>query len=384
MPLSWLRRSRGYLTWLGPCINRAAGGVGILVRNLIEHGSAEEMVSPFRIRLWVIVCVTAGMGASLGGCRREQANVESERTSQASEEPGQTGKPVTLAFITNNSAEFWQIARAGVEKANRDFHADCTMRLPGQATPAEQKAIIEDLLATGVQGVAISPIDPASQTPLLNRVAKSVKLVTQDSDAPNSDRACYIGTNNYKAGVQAGEALKDALPNGGKVWVFVGKRDQQNAADRFKGLQDAVKGTKIRIMDLRTDDTDTARAKANTEDVIAAHPDVAGLVGLWEYNGPAILDAVKGARKTGKIQIVCFDENRATLQGVLDGHIYATVVQQPYKFGYECVRVLSGLVRGDDTVVPENKVLEVPTKLITKKNVRAFWDQLNELLGQKL
>ena len=241
---------------------------------------------------------------------------------------------------------------------------------------------MDDRLAQGVQGVAISPIDPASQTDLLNRVAKSIKLVTQDSDAPASDRSCYIGTNNYKAGVMAGEALKNVLPTGGKVWAFVGKKDQQNAADRFKGLQDAIKGTKIRIVDLRTDDADLSRAKANAEDVLAAHPEVAGMVGLWAYNGPAIVEAVKGAGKAGKVKIVCFDEMDATLQGIIDGHIYATVVQQPFKFGYQSVRVQGALVRGDGSVVPPDKVMEIPTRLITRQNVRQFWDDLKKLLGK--
>jgi ribose transport system substrate-binding protein len=289
---------------------------------------------------------------------------------------------VRLAFITNNASDFWLIANAGIRKANQDFNADCVMKLPGSATPGEQKNIIEDLLAQGIQGLAISPIDPASQTDLLNRAAGSIKLVTQDSDAPASNRLCYIGTNNYKAGLQAGDALKQALPDGGKVWAFVGKRDQQNAADRFRGLTDAIKGTKIEVVDLRTDDADPSRAKANAEDVIAANKDVAGLVGLWAYNGPAILEAVRGAGKAGTIRIVCFDEMEATLQGVLDGHIHATIVQQPYKFGYESVRVLSLLVRGDNSVIPEGKVLDVPTKSITRENVRAFWDELKRLLGK--
>ena len=99
------------------------------------------------------------------------------------------------------------------------------------------------------------------------------------------------------------------------------------------------KNTKIKIVDTRTDDVDRSRAKTNVEDIIAANDDVAALVGLWAYNGPAILEAVKAADKVGKIKIVAFDEEDATLQGVKDGHIHATVVQQPYQFRSEERRV---------------------------------------------
>ena len=119
--------------------------------------------------------------------------------------------------------------------------------------------------------------------------------MTQDSDAPDSNRACYVGTDNVAAGRQAGELIKEALPNGGKIMLFVGKRDAQNAKERFAGIQEALKGTKVEIIDIRTDDIDRVRAKANVMDTIVKYPDVAGLVGLWSYNGPAILNAVADA-----------------------------------------------------------------------------------------
>ena len=108
-------------------------------------------------------------------------------------------------------------------------------KLPGQGTAAEQKGIIDDLVSTGVNGIAISPVDPDNQTQLINDTAKKALVITQDSDAPNSDRALYIGTDNVAAGRQAGELVKEALPNGGKIMVFVGKSDARNAAGTLSG-----------------------------------------------------------------------------------------------------------------------------------------------------
>jgi len=294
-----------------------------------------------------------------------------------------SGKNFKLAFVTNNASDYWTIARKGVEKADAELN-DVTVdfRLPGEGTAAEQKRIIDDLVSTGIAGIAISPVDPDNQTQLINDTAKKALVITQDSDAPKSDRALYIGTDNVAAGRQAGELLKEALPNGGKIMVFVGKSDARNAAERFQGLKEALQGSKVEILDIRTDDTDRARAKSNAADTLVKYPDIAGLVGLWSYNGPAILNAVKDAGKVGQVKIVCFDEEDETLAGVKDGSIFATVVQQPFEFGYQSVKLMAQILGGDKSAIPANKQINVPTLVIKKDSVEEFQKKINQLRGR--
>ena len=293
------------------------------------------------------------------------------------------GRNFKLAFVTNNASDYWTIARKGVEKADAELN-DVTVdfRLPGEGTAAEQKRIIDDLISTGIAGIAISPVDPDNQTQLINDTAKKALVITQDSDAPKSDRALYIGTDNVAAGRQAGELVKEALPNGGKIMVFVGKSDARNAAERFQGLKEALQGSKVEILDIRTDDTDRARAKSNAADTLVKYPDIAGLVGLWSYNGPAILNAVKDAGKVGQVKIVCFDEEDETLAGVKDGSIFATVVQQPFEFGYQSVKLMAQILGGDKSVIPANKQINVPTLVIKKDSVEEFQKKINQLRGR--
>lgn len=292
-------------------------------------------------------------------------------------------KNLKLAFVTNNASDYWTIARKGVEKADGEL-TDITVefKLPGEGTAAEQKRIIDDLISTGIDGIAISPVDPDNQTQLINDTAKKALVITQDSDAPKSDRALYIGTDNVAAGRQAGELVKEALPNGGKIMVFVGKSDARNAAERFQGLKEALQGSKVEIIDIRTDDTDRARAKTNAADTLVKYPDVAALVGLWSYNGPAILNAVKDADKIDKVKIICFDEEDETLAGVKEGAIFATVVQQPYEFGYQSVKLMAQILKGDKSVIPANKQINVPTLVIKKDSVEEFTKKINQLRGR--
>lgn len=296
------------------------------------------------------------------------------------EQDSKSGK-TKLAFITNNTANFWVFAKRGCEKAaseSPDFDVD--FRITSDATPAEQRRIIDDLMARGVKGIAISPVDPLNQKPFIDELAGKITVITCDSDIPGSKRKCYIGTDNVAAGRQAGEMIKEVLPNGGKIMLFVGKQDTQNAKERIQGIKEAIAGTKIEIVDVRTDDVDQVRAKSNVADALVKYPDLACCVGLWNYNGPAILNAITDAGKLEKVKIVCFDENEETLTGVRDGHIYGTVVQQPFEFGYRSMKVLADLVKGNDVNIPANGMMIVPTVIIKKDNVVPFMDKVHEIL----
>lgn len=291
-------------------------------------------------------------------------------------------KPLKLAFVANNAANFWTIARRGCEAAEKELgNVKVEFRLPSTGSAAEQQQILDDLLAAGVDGISVSPVDPANQVATLNKIAEQTLLITHDSDAPESKRVCYIGTDNVAAGVEAGNLIKEALPEGGKIMVFVGKIDAQNAQERFSGIKKALEGSKVEIIDVRTDDTDPVRAQKNVEDTLVKYPDIAGLVGLWSYNGPAILNAVTSGGKAGKVKIVCFDEEAETLRGVAEGTIYATVVQQPFEFGRQAITRMANYLRGDKSALAGGKQI-VPTLNIKKDNVAAFQARLKEMLGK--
>jgi ribose transport system substrate-binding protein len=293
------------------------------------------------------------------------------------------GATKRMAFVTNNASDFWTIARKGTEKADAEL-ADVTVefKIPADGTAAEQKRIVDDLLAKGVDGIAISPVDPNNQTQMINDVAKQAIVFTQDSDAPTSDRAAYVGTDNVAAGRQAGGLIKEALPEGGKIMLFVGKLDARNAQERMQGIKEALQGSNVVIIDTRTDDTDRVRAKSNVSDTLVKYPDVKALVGLWSYNGPAILNAVKESGKSSQVKIIAFDEEDETLAGVKDGNIYATVVQQPYEFGYQAIKLMAQYAKGDKSAIPAGKQIFVPTLVIKRDNVEDFQTKIKTLRGR--
>src|SRR6185369_12236914 len=225
--------------------------------------------------------------------------------------------------------------------------------------------------------------DPKNQTDGLNKIAGQTLLFTTDSDAPKSKRVAYIGSSNVEFGKDAGKLMLKALPQGGKCIGFVGLPGADNARERIEGVKEVIKGSKIELVDVRADDIDQTRAKRNVEDTITARPEINCMVGFYSYNTPRIYEALKDAGKIGKVTIIGFDEDPITLGGVKDGTIVGTVVQQPYEWGYQGMKDLAKYLEGDKSFIPANKLIIVPTKIIDKSNVDAFWTELKERQGKK-
>ena len=289
----------------------------------------------------------------------------------------------TLVFIVNAASDFWKLAEAGVKKAQAELpNYDLQFKYPAQGTAALQNALMDDLVAAGADAIMISSVDPKTSVDAFNRIAAQVPLFTTDSDAPDSNRIAYLGSSNTDAGVQAGEIAVKALPNGAKCMGFVGFLNADNAKERIAGFKQAVEGSGIELVDTRGDDVDFARARSNVDDVLAANPEIDCMVGFYSYNPPKIYEALQAAGKLGQITVVAFDEDPITLGAVREGSFAGTVVQQPFEWGYQGMKLMAAYLEGDTSSIPEDKLIIVPTKVIDKDNVDQFEADLKAAIGQ--
>ena len=288
----------------------------------------------------------------------------------------------SMAFVVNGASDFWKLAEAGVRKAQEELpNYDLQFKYPEQAAAAIQQRLMEDLVAARVSAIMVSAADPKSSTDALNKIGAQVPLFTTDSDAPDTNRIAYIGSSNTAAGKQAGEIALKAMPDGGKCIGFVGLPGADNARERIEGMKSVIAGSKVELIDVRGDDIDMTRAKRNVEDALAANPDVTCMVGFYSYNPPRIYEVLKEAGKLGQIVVVAFDEDPITLGGVREGTIAGTVVQQPYEWGYQGMKLMAAYLEGDSSGIPADKLVIVPTKIIDKANVDAFEAELKARIG---
>ena len=133
----------------------------------------------------------------------------------------------------------------------------------------------------------------------------------------------------------------------------------------------------------RPDDQERAAARAIEAGI--NYFDTAALYGNGESekNLGRVLKALKEAGKIGKVTIIGFDEDPITLGGVKEGTIVGTVVQQPYEWGYQGMKMMAKYLEGDKSFIPANKLIIIPTKIIDKSNVDAFWAELKQRQGKK-
>jgi ribose transport system substrate-binding protein len=323
--------------------------------------------------LYALAVLVSALGCEAG------AGPSAARTRAVHRAP--PGTKLKLAFVTNNASEFWNIAKKGIEKAEKELNVQVDLKMPEPATVKEQVRILEDLESQGYHGVAISVLHPTDINRQLNRLAAKMNLLTHDSDAPTSNRLVYIGTNNFQAGEILGREIAKLFPQGGKMALFVGTFSADNARQRLDGLLKALSDAKVTfsIEARKEDNKDMTLAKKNVEDVLNAHPDLDLLVGLWAYNGPAIASALKASGRGNRIRVVCFDENDQTLQAIQEGLITCTIVQKPFEFGYRSSALLHRLATEGEAALPKEETIDTGVTVITAANVEAFWSTLRDL-----
>ena len=278
-----------------------------------------------------------------------------------------------IVWVPNGASDFWKLAEAGMAKAQKELpDFDLQWKYPERADAAIQQRLIDDLIAAGAAAVAVSPLDPKNQAEGFKKVAAQVPLFTFDSDAANSDRTFYIGSSNTELGKNAGEIAVKALPNGGKCMGFVGNTGADNAVERIAGFKEVAGPKNIELIDVRTDDHDQTRARANVDDTLVAHPEVNCMVGFYSYNPPKIFESLQANGKLGQITVIAFDADPITLGAVKDGSFAGTVVQQPDEWAYQGSKMIAAFLNGDKSVVPANTIDIIPGKIIDKENVDAF------------
>ena len=184
----------------------------------------------------IALCCVAGLTLAACGGQKPASAPDSGGAAEARKSEGEL---LQLAYVTNGVDPFWDVAASGVRAAEKEFGVSCEVVMPPKGL-VDQKRMIEGLMAKGIDGLAISPIDAANQVDFINQCALQTKVITHDSDAPDSNRLCFIGMDNYKAGRAAGQLVKEAIPDGGKVMIFVGRLEQLNSRQRRQGVVDEL------------------------------------------------------------------------------------------------------------------------------------------------
>lgn len=341
---------------------------------------------------------TSASSSTSGAAGSPTAGSAPSPAAAAFAKPRKASGAILIKLITNGNSPFWDSMGQGLSVGIKAVGADpgSGWSAPAGTDNASQKNLFDQDVSANADGIAVSTIDAKAFVPVINSaVDKGIPVITFDSDSPDSERLAYIGTNNYNAGRAMGEAAIKLFPNGGSLVAFVGNMSADNARQRYQGFLDAVKGHNINMLqDPYEDDKDAVgRAHQNVSDAITKYGSkLNGLLGLYSYNGPAIVDEVKKAGLLGKVRVLCFDGEPRTLDNLRHGLVDVTVVQKPYEFGRLSAELLFyinrlGLDAAFAKLDPEltklgmkrdGSIIDTGVEVVTPANAAPFLKELQE------
>jgi len=294
---------------------------------------------------------------------------------------------ITVVVIGKSVHPYWSNVETGVMDAKEDIGADAVFWVPTEEDIAAQISTMETYIAQEVDGIAVAPSDPEAMGPYIKKAMDAgIPTITLDTDAPDSERLCYVGTSNKAAGVEAGEAMIELLPDGGTVSIGTGSLTAMNSLERIEGFEEAIEGTDITVIEpINNDGEDSTKALELANSTLVANPDLAGAFGVYAYNGPAWAKAVKEQGVAGDVKIVAFDATDEHIEYLKEDVIHVLVAQREYFQGYKSVELLTLMAqKGIDEAmeeygVPDSKIVDTGVNIVTHEGLEEYAETLEEL-----
>jgi ribose transport system substrate-binding protein len=264
---------------------------------------------------------------------------------------------------------FFLSVHAGVDQAARDLHVDALWNGPNDETEYERQIqIVDAMIARQVEGLAISATDDRALVPPLERAIRAGIPVTVFDSAVNIDNyVSFIATDNHGAGCTAARKLAGLIGGKGKVGMVMQKPGGTSTELRERGFEETIaqEYASVRIAARQYGMADPARSLAAAENILTAHPDLAGIFASSEASSLGSIQAIRSRGLRGKVKLVTFDFSKTHVEALEDGTSQVMLVQDPYRIGYEAVRSLAEKLSGRTPA----KRMELPARVIVKADL---------------
>ena len=286
--------------------------------------------------------------------------------------PGLAQDKVKLGFITKFPVPFFATME-NAAKAYAESHPGVEITY-GQGTSATdiegQIALIESMVTKGVQGIAITPVDPTVAPTLDKAVAAGVKIVLMDNNIPDwNNKTALATTDNYNAGRIAGEYLRTVLKAGDTLGILEGVPGVPALDDRVNGMLEGLKGVDVKIVGRGATNCTEELGISVAEDLLTKNPD---LKAIYAACGPPAAGASRAIKNAGispdKIVLVGFDFCCGEEEALKDGTEDASVAQFPAKMAELGVDALVKSIQGQKV----DSLIDSGAALVTKDNMDTF------------
>lgn len=319
----------------------------------------------FANRLALLFAASAG-AASLIGCARHSSAEH------------------YYLVAANTKLAYWQSASAGLDKIAKEYDVHADMRGPTTFDPQGEVDEFRSVVALKPAGILVSVADAKLMQPEIDAAINAgIPVITVDSDAPNSKRLYFIGTNNRQAGRLGGHALVEKLSGKGNV-VFFTNPGQPNLDERLDGYKDILAGSpNIHIKEVVDIKGQSTAAFDYTEHALplTGKDRVDAFVCLEASAGPEVGEVLQRNNAKDRV-VIAMDLNQDTLTDVKKGVIAATIAQKPFTMAYFGVKMLDELQHAPlasltkdysvDPFAPIPAFIDTGSSLVDASNVDQF------------
>ncbi len=317
---------------------------------------------PLLTALTVLLFLSAGSALARGSL---------EPQSPPSGQKARANRPPVFVMVPKGVHPYYEPVYRGFTAAAARYGVVSEVDAPPRFDVALQVKVIEDLIARGVSGIAVSANDDKGLVSVIHEAAQAgIKVITFDAPAPSSEALTYIGTDNESAGYEAGKRMAAAMRGRGSIAVLQGGLDATNLNLRTRGFMRALTeaAPRIRVVGVVDEGGDFSESVNKAEALLAGHAELTAIFSVSAEGAPAAAAVVKREGKAGKVLVAGFDDLGDTLQGIRDGVVVFCVVQNTYKMGWLSVERLLDAVNGR----PVPRVIDTGVVFVDHRNVDTY------------
>lgn len=257
-------------------------------------------------------------------------------------------KPKVALIMKSLANEFFRTMEDGA-KAHQKAHAANYVLLANgiknETDTAAQIKMVEQAVAQKVAAIVIAPADSKALVPAVKAaVDKGILVINIDNRLDSaalqekSLNVPFVGPDNRQGAKLVGDFLAKSLKAGDKVGIIEGVSTTFNAQQRTLGYQDAMKAAGVTVVGVQSGQWEIEKGNTVAAGMLREHPDLTALLVGNDSMALGAVAAVKAAGKTGKVQVVGYDNINAVKPMLADGRILATADQYGAKqavFGIE-------------------------------------------------
>ena len=324
--------------------------------------------------LWM---VSGGVPQSLSPLGRAQAAVAIAQT-----------KPTIPVIVKDTTSVYWQTVLAGARKAGQDFGVEIAeLGVQSESDADGQIALLENAVSSNPAAVVIAPAHSVALGRRIDEAAKRVKVVAIDSTADSKALISVLATDNTQAGRIAADALAERIQKTyadteGDVALMTSSPGGAALEQRVKGFREQI-AAKYGALDIVVEKVADGQAAGRDVmlDIIASYPELRGVFVSSPIIAKGAAEALVAHKtnKTGdKINLVGFGSDSQLVKLLQEGTIAALVVQDPFRMGYDGVKIALAASKGEQ--VPAS--VDTGATAITKANMNSARSQ--ELLNPRI